>query len=144
MKAIILKHLPSVSTMLTVALLLIPLCLSADIIGDLTEPIVSPHSYSCGAVNYTQGAAALHAAHGWIVGIMLAVVLLLNAIAAVLSVISALQIYFKMNDGDPSFKKDILMLVGGVLFMIGSAYVFPAFFGYSRTGSDWRTIYFPN
>ena len=45
-------------------------------------------------------------------------------------IVSALQIYIKMNTGEEGVKKNIMMLVGACLFLIGATIVFPAFFGY--------------
>ena len=36
----------------------------------------------------------------------------------------------KMNTGEEGVKKNIMMLVGACLFLIGATIVFPAFFGY--------------
>ena len=52
------------------------------------------------------------------------------AVASVLAVISALQIYIKWNTGEDGIVKSILMLFGACLFIIGASIVFPAFFGY--------------
>lgn len=52
------------------------------------------------------------------------------AVASVVAIISALQIYIKWNTGDDSIVKYIVMLVGACLFFIGATLVFPAFFGY--------------
>jgi hypothetical protein len=35
-----------------------------------------------------------------------------------------------MNTGEEGVKKNIMMLVGACLFLIGATIVFPAFFGY--------------
>jgi len=51
-------------------------------------------------------------------------------VAGVVSVIASLQIYFKINAGEEGWKKEILMVVGAILFIIGATVVFPAFFGY--------------
>ena len=45
-------------------------------------------------------------------------------------IISALQIYIKMNTGEDGVTKPILTLIGACLFMIGASILFPAFFGY--------------
>ena len=52
------------------------------------------------------------------------------AVAAVMVIISALQIYIKMNTGEDGVTKSILTLIGACLFMIGASILFPAFFGY--------------
>ncbi len=85
----------------------------------------------CGSVDYSQGADALARMHDYVVTMLLYCVYLLYAGAAILSVISALQIYIKMNLGEDGIKKAILTLLGAILFMIGATIVMPAFFGYS-------------
>ncbi|NMX18453.1 DUF4134 domain-containing protein [Bacteroides vulgatus] len=59
------------------------------------------------------------------------VVYLLYAIASIVAIIGALQIYIKMNTGEGDVTKSIMMLVGACLFMIGATIIFPAFFGYN-------------
>ena len=61
---------------------------------------------------------------------MLYVLWLCYAIAAIMVIISALQIYIKMNTGEDGITKSIMMLIGACIFMIGASIVFPAFFGY--------------
>lgn len=85
----------------------------------------------CGSVDYSQGAEALARAHDFTITCLLYVVYVLYAGAGVLSIISALQIYIKMNMGEDGVKKAILTLLGAILFMIGATIVMPAFFGYS-------------
>lgn len=83
-----------------------------------------------GAVNYSWGADALATMHDFVVTMMLYVQYICFAVASVVAVISALQIYIKWNTGDDSIVKYIVMLVGACLFFIGATLVFPAFFGY--------------
>lgn len=85
----------------------------------------------CGGVDYSWGADALSNAHDYTVTMMLYVVYLTYAIAGIVAVIGALQIYFKMNTGEGDVTKSIMMLVGACLFMIGAYIIFPAFFGYN-------------
>ncbi len=85
----------------------------------------------CGSVDYSQGADALARMHDYVVTLLLYVVYILYAGAGILSIISALQIYIKMNMGEDGVKKAIVTLVGAILFMIGATIVMPAFFGYS-------------
>ena len=87
----------------------------------LFQPMLA--SAKCGGVDYSWGADALANAHDYTVTMMLYVVYLSYAIAAIVAIIGALQIYFKM--------KSIMMLVGACLFMIGAFILFPAFFGYN-------------
>lgn len=88
-------------------------------------------SAKCGGVDYSWGADALAQAHDFTVTMMLYVAYLSYAIAAIVAIIGALQIYFKMNTGEGDITKSIMMLVGACLFMIGSFIIFPAFFGYN-------------
>ena len=83
-----------------------------------------------GSVNYSWGADALATMHDFVVTMMLYVQYMCYALASVLVVIAALQIYIKMNRGDDDVSKSIMMLVGACLFAIGAFFVFPAFFGY--------------
>lgn len=87
-------------------------------------------SGKCGNVDYSWGADALAGAHDYTVTMMLYVVYLCYAIAGIVVVVSALQIYIKINTGEEGIKKNIMMLVGACLFLIGATVVFPAFFGY--------------
>ena len=94
----------------------------------LFQPMLA--SAKCGGVDYSWGADALSNAHDFTVTMMLYVVYLVYAIAAIVAIIGALQIYIKMNTGEEGVKKNIMMLVGACLFLIGATIVFPAFFGY--------------
>lgn len=84
----------------------------------------------CGNVDYSWGADALASAHDYAVTMMLYVVYLCYAIAGIVVIVSALQIYIKMNTGEDGIRKNIMMLVGACLFLIGATIAFPAFFGY--------------
>ena len=83
-----------------------------------------------GSVNYSWGADALASMHDYVVTMMLYVLYICYAVASVLAVISALQIYIKWNTGEDGIVKSILMLFGACMFIIGASIVFPAFFGY--------------
>ena len=87
-------------------------------------------SAKCGNVDYSWGADALASAHDYAVTMMLYIVNLGYAVAGIVVIVSALQIYIKMNTGEEGVKKNIMMLVGACLFLIGATIVFPAFFGY--------------
>ena len=82
----------------------------------------------CGSVDYSQGAEALARMHDYVVTMMLYVLYVLYA--GIAAVISALQIYIKMNMGEDGVMKAILTLIGAILFIIGASIVMPAFFGY--------------
>ena len=84
----------------------------------------------CGGVDYSWGADALALMHDYVVTMMLYVLYVCYAIASVFVVVSALQIYIKMNTGEDGVVKSIVSLVGACLFIIGASIVFPALFGY--------------
>lgn len=88
-------------------------------------------SARCGGVDYSWGAQALATQHDFVVTMMLYVLYLIYAVASIVVVYSSLQIYIKMNSGGDGIKKDILMVIGACLFLIGASTVFPAFFGYT-------------
>lgn len=84
-----------------------------------------------GNVDYSWGADALAKAHDFTVTMMLYVLYICYAVAAIMVIISSLQIYFKMQTGEGEVTKSIMTLIGACLFMIGASIVFPAFFGYN-------------
>ena len=84
----------------------------------------------CGGVDYSWGADGLAKAHDFIITMLLYVVYLCYAIAGIVAVIASLQIYIKMNVGEDGIKKEILTVVGAILFIIGASIVMPALFGY--------------
>jgi hypothetical protein len=88
-------------------------------------------SAKCGSVDYSWGADALAKMHDYVVTMMLAVVYLTYAIGAIVTIYAAMQIYIKMNVGEEGIVKEILMLLGALLFLLGASHVFPAFYGYN-------------
>ena len=87
-------------------------------------------SAKCGNVDYSWGADALASAHDYAVTMMLYIVDMCSGGAGRVLRIGAMPIYIKMNTGEEGVKKNIMMLVGACLFLIGATIVFPAFFGY--------------
>ena len=87
-------------------------------------------SAKCGGVDYSWGADALALMHDYVVTMMLYVLYLLYAVAAIVAVYASLQIYIKMNTREEGITREIMMVVGVCLFIIGASVVFPAFFGY--------------
>lgn len=65
-----------------------------------------------------------------VVTMMLYVLYICYSIASVLVIVSAFQIYIKMNTGEDGIVKSFLSLLGACLFIIGASIVLPAFFGY--------------
>lgn len=51
-------------------------------------------------------------------------------IAAIITVIGAITIVVKMNNGEQDIKKSIMMTVGSCILFIAAAIALPAFFGY--------------
>ena len=62
-----------------------------------------------GSVNYSWGADALATMHDFVVTMMLYVLYVCYAIASVFVVVSALQIYIKMNTGEDGVVKSCLL-----------------------------------
>lgn len=56
---------------------------------------------------------------------------LLYILAAIVSMIGAFSIYFKMQNGDQDVKKTIMMTVGGCVALVAMATALPSFFGES-------------
>lgn len=87
-------------------------------------------SAKCGGVDYSLGSDALAAMHDFVVTLMLYVTWIVCTFATIISIISALQIYFKFNLGEQGITKSILTLLGAVLFILAAFKVLPAFYGY--------------
>ena len=81
-------------------------------------------------MDYTWGADGLAEATIFVGTVMIYVVEILYAVAGIMVVISALQIYIKMNYHEHDITKSVMILFGGILFMIGASVVMPALFGY--------------
>lgn len=54
---------------------------------------------------------------------------LLMAIAAVISLVGAFNVYHKMTNGDQDVKKTIMLTLGGCVAMIALSQALPTFFG---------------
>lgn len=61
---------------------------------------------------------------------MIYTVEILYAVAGIVVIVAALQIGIKMNYHEGDITKSMMMLFGGILFMIGASIVMPALFGY--------------
>lgn len=97
----------------------------------LLLPLVCSAS-GVGTPDYSQGADALHDAFIELEKLMWYTFRICTTVAAILSVISATQIYVKMNNGDDGVMKSIHMLFWSVIFLLAAGAVFPAFFGFSE------------
>ena len=102
-----------------------PLLLS--VLGLLAAQVASARS---GGVDYSWGAGALARAHDYTVTMMLYVLYVCYAVGSLMAIISALKIYFKMQYHEGEVVKNIMTLIGAILFIVGASIVFPAFFGY--------------
>ena len=89
-------------------------------------------SAKSGAVDYSWGADGLAEATTFVGTMMIYTIDVLYAVAAIVVIVSALQIYIKMNNHEGDITKSIMYLIGGILFMIGAMIVAPAFFGYQN------------
>ena len=63
-------------------------------------------------------------------GVDYSLVYVCYAVGSIMSIISALIIYIKINNQEGQVMKNIMTLVGAGLYMIGATIVLPAFFGY--------------
>ena len=52
------------------------------------------------------------------------------AIAAIVAIVGAFNIYFKMNNGDQDVKKTIMLTLGGCIGLVALATALPAMFGH--------------
>lgn len=87
-------------------------------------------SATCGGVDYSQGAGALATMTEFVTNMMGYTVMIIYSFASILSIISALQIFVKINTGEANLSKEIVRLLGAILMLIGSTAVLPAFFGF--------------
>ena len=92
--------------------------------------VIQDAAAKCGSVNYSLGADGLALMHDYVVTMMLYVLYIIYAVSAIFVIYASLQVYIKMNIGEEGVVKDIMMIVGACLFMIGASIAFPAFFGY--------------
>lgn len=53
------------------------------------------------------------------------------AIAAVIAVVGAFNIYHKMTNGDQDVKKTIMLVIGGCIALVALASALPTMFGYT-------------
>ena len=84
----------------------------------------------CGSVDYSWGADGLAEATAFVGTMMIYTVEILYAVATIMVIISALQICIKMNYHEGDITKSLMMLFGGILFIIGASIVMPALYGY--------------
>ena len=98
----------------------------------LTQPVMA----TCGTTDYSGNSGRLYNMVVFILTCCTAVLYLLYAIAALLSIYSATSIYIKMQAGEEGFTKSIIILVGSCLFLLIATIVLPAFFGFKFGVTD--------
>lgn len=87
----------------------------------------------CGTTDYSGGSGRLYDMTSFVLVLCYYTMLIVETLAGILSIYSATQIYIKMNTGEDGITKSILVLVGAILFLLGSVIVLPAFFGVEVT-----------
>ncbi len=98
----------------------------------LTQPLLA----NCGTTDYSGNSGRLYNMVVFILTCCTAVLYLLYAIAALLSIYSATSIYIKMQTGEEGFTKSVIVLVGSCLFLLIATVVLPAFFGFQFGVTD--------
>lgn len=83
----------------------------------------------CGFCAYAQtGAAGFDKATAEIKSYETPVKNLMRAIAAVIAIVGAFNVYFKMQNGDQDVKKTIMLTLGGCVAFVALAEALPMFF----------------
>lgn len=80
------------------------------------------------AAQSSKGASGFSSAQGEIASYEGPVKNLMYAIAAVIALVGAFNVYFKMQNGDQDVKKTIMMTIGGCVAMVAMATALPMFF----------------
>ncbi len=107
-------------------------CLLLSVMLCFTQPIMA----ICGTTDYSGNSGRLYNMVVFILTCCTAVLYLLYAIAALLSIYSATNIYIKMQAGEEGFTKSIIVLVGSCIFLLIATIVLPAFFGFQFGVTD--------
>lgn len=74
------------------------------------------------------GAAGFEKATQTISGYQIEVSKLMKAIAAVIAIVGAFNVYFKMQNGDQDVKKTIMLTIGGCIAFVALSEMLPLFF----------------
>ena len=81
------------------------------------------------AGDYSAGTAALTTVTAEIAKYIPIVVKLCYAIAGVVAIVGAINVYIAMNNEEQDVKKKIMMVVGACIFLVAAAQALPLFFG---------------
>lgn len=98
----------------------------------LAQPVIA----NCGTTDYSGNSGRLYNMVVFVLTCCTAVLYLLYAIAALLSIYSATSIYIKMQAGEEGLTKSIIVLVGSCIFLLIATIVLPAFFGFQFGVTD--------
>lgn len=82
----------------------------------------------CFAQDIAAGKGAFESAATAIKGYSSSVKNLMNAIAAVIAIVGAFNVYFKMQNGDQDVKKTIMLTIGGCVAFVAMGQALPMFF----------------
>ena len=88
-------------------------------------------SADCGSTDYSGSMGRLYDMVVYVLNMCVFTMRLMYAVASVLAIYSATNIYIKLQAGEEGFTKSVLVLVGSCLFLVGATAVMPAFFGFS-------------
>ncbi|MDY3936640.1 MAG: DUF4134 family protein [Prevotella sp.] len=102
----------------------------------LTQPAMAV----CGTTDYSGSSGRLYNMVIFVLTCCSYTLYLLYAIAGLLALYSATNIYIKMQAGEEGFTKSILTLVGSCLFLMIASIVLPAFFGFNYGVTDKLTF----
>ena len=75
------------------------------------------------------GGAGISSATTTIKGYFTQVQNLMNAIGAIIAIVGAFNVFFKMQNGDQDVKKTIMLTIGGCIAFVALGQALPLFFG---------------
>ena len=91
---------------------------------------------NCGTTDYSGNTGRLYDMVTYVLTMCSYVAQLMYAIATLLSLYSATNIYIKMQTGEEGFTKSGIILIGSLIFLCVSTVVFPSFFGFHYGVTD--------
>ena len=91
---------------------------------------------NCGTTDYSGNTGRLYDMVTYVLTMCSYVAQLMYAIATLLSLYSATNIYIKMQTGEEGFTKSVVILIGSLIFLCVSTVVFPSFFGFQYGVTD--------
>ena len=120
-------YLQKMKTVMTDTVLTVKRCFVYVMMGFVSCATASAQTGSSADLNTGKG--ALQTVTQQIASYVPLVQNLIYAIAGVVAVVGAIQVYMKMNNGDQDVSKSIMMLIGACLFLVAAAVALPKFFG---------------